>query len=204
MKAIIPCCGYGTRMGMKPNESKELLPDVVNGFKAIIDFAIQQCRFFRLDPLVITRKAKKDLIKYCKENRIEYMIHEPKDGDEWNKTVLASQDHWDEENILILPDTRFGSVFCIEDIERGLKLGNNAVMAVHEVRDPSKWGVIRGNTLFEKPKQFPEDNKEWAWGLIGFKDTYGQELFSDVECLELKNVGFVYLKSFEDITRGKK
>lgn len=204
MRAIIPCSGFGTRMNMKPNESKEMLEDKIFDCKHIIDYSLKQCKFFNLNPLVITRKDKKDLIKYLKQNKIEYMIYEPKPEEEWYHSVLASKDHWEENNLLILPDTRFNSIFCIEDIERGLKLGNNAVMALHEVADPSKWGIIlnRGYTLLEKPKNFKGD-KFWAWGLIGFKHTYGQELFSSVKCLELTNVGFVYLKSFQDITRGK-
>lgn len=84
----------------------------------------------------------------------------------------------------------------------GLELGNNAVMALHDVTDPQNWGCVWNNTLYEKPSFFSEGN-HWAWGLMGFKDTYGQELFSNVTSLILKNVGFTFLDKFEDITRDK-
>lgn len=204
MNAIIPCCGFGTRMGMTYNSSKEMLPDPENNSAPIIEYSLNICEQFNIAPIVIVRKEKIDLIDYLNQHQIEYMIYEPKSNEEWNHTVLASQSLWLEDSLLILPDTRFSRFKCIEDIQRGLKLGNNAVMALHEVTDPSKWGIIRGNTLFEKPKQFPEGLTEWAWGLIGFKDTYGQELFSNVQSLELRNVGFTFLNKFEDLTRGSK
>lgn len=201
MRAIIPCCGFGTRMSMTPNESKEMLEDTRFGYKHIIDYAIQQCKLFNLDPLIITRPAKTDLIQYCEDNQIECMIYEPKGKQEWDETVLASKDHWYEDNILILPDTRFNSIYCIEDIRRGLELGNNAVMALHEVTDPSKWGIVDDYYLIDKPMY--KEGKWNAWGLIGFRYYYGQELFSGVRSgIGLENVGFTYLKSFEDITRG--
>lgn len=201
MRAIIPCAGLGTRMGMATNQSKELLPDNRFGYSHIIDYALEQCKRFDLDPLIITRAEKQDLINYCITNKIEYIIYEPKTGEEWNNTVLASQDHWDQYNLLFLPDVRFNSVYCIDDIRRGLELCNNAVMALHEVTDPFKWGIVTDYGLYEKPTI--KNCKMWAWGLIGFQYSYGQKLFSNVKSLELENVGFTYLKSFEDITRGK-
>lgn len=199
MKAIIPCCGYGTRVGMKPHESKELLPDHISGYKHLIDFAIGFCKRNNIEPFVITRKAKKDLIKYLKEKKIDYMLYEPKDGDEWAQTVLASKDHWHNENILILPDTRWNEYFIAKDIELMLKLGNDVVFGIHEVPDPQNWGIIENYTLFEKPKHFT--GKEWAWGLIGFSNGFGEDIFLDKPYF-LKNAGFIKLTGFKDVTRG--
>lgn len=206
MRCIIPAAGYGTRVGMKPNQSKEMLPDPGYKRQPIIQYSLDLCKAFNMDPIVITREDKKDLRQYLYDNQIEEQLIDVKG--EWDQTVLASQIHWYENNMLILPDTRFSSFKCIEDIQRGLKLGNNAVMALHEVTDPSKWGIIDTTySLWEKPKGIICGfGKQWAWGLIGFKDMYGQELFSNVQysSLKLKNVGFTYLDKFEDITRNGK
>lgn len=200
MRCIIPAAGYGTRMGMKPNQSKEMLPDPGYKHQPMIQYALDLCKAFNMDPIVITREDKKDLRQYLFNNEIEEQLIDVKG--EWNQTVLASQVHWYENNMLLLPDTRFSSFRCIEDIQRGLNLGNNAVMALHEVTDPSKWGIASGYVLYEKPNFL--FGKHWAWGLIGFKNTYGQELFSNVESLKMENVGFTFLEKFEDITRNGK
>jgi len=201
MKCIIPAAGFGTRMSMAMNKSKEMLPDPGYKHQPIIQYALDLCKAFKMEPLVITRKEKQDLRQYLFNQGVEFIDIEVKG--EWNETVLASKDHWVENNMLILPDTRFSSFKCIQDIQRGLELGNNAVIALHEVTDPDKWGIITPRyVLLEKPDYLSNDTKYSAWGLIGFKKSYGQELFSNVKCLDLKNVGFTYLDKFEDITRG--
>jgi len=207
MKVIIPACGYGIRMGMQPNESKEMLieemphPAMKNYNQPIIQYSLDICEQYNLDPIVITRPHKEDLIEYLHKHRIEVMIHQPKDGEEWALTVLASQRHWEENNLLLLPDTRFHSTGIVLDIEEGLKLGNNAVFALHNVDDPHNWGIIKDYNLIEKPKTLSV-GRYWAWGLIAFKDYYGEELFSSKQ-LTLKDVGFCYLDHFRDITRTK-
>lgn len=200
MKCIIPAAGYGTRMSMARGKSKEMLPDLGYKRQPIIQYALDLCKAFHMEPLVITREDKKDLRQYLFDQGVKFIDIDVKG--EWNESVLASESFWDKDNLLLLPDTRFDSFKCIEDIQNGLKLGNNAVMALHEVTDPEKWGCVVQYRLFEKC-QFMGD-KFWAWGLIGFKNTYGQELFSNVDYLELRNVGFTFLKNFEDITRNEK
>ncbi len=134
---IIPCAGYGTRMNMPIGQSKELLLDKAGNH--LIEFYLNHCPHFNITPLVITRKEKTDLIAYCESNHIETLIIEPKG--EWNDTVLASSLLWDEDNILVLPDTRFNSPrTAISDIKKGLELGNQAVIGLHKVDDVSKWG----------------------------------------------------------------
>lgn len=196
-KAIIPCAGFGTRMGMWPDESKEMLKDDGN---YIIDYSLNLCKSFDLEPLIITRKEKKDLKKYIKKLGVESIDIEVEG--EWYNSVLKSESHWSKDNILILPDTRFNSINVIKDIKKGLELGNNAVLALHKVDDPTKWGIVHDYAIWEKPFMlFPK----MAWGLIGFKQTYGYYLFDTMSSssVPLENVGFTYLKSFIDITRGK-
>ena len=200
MKCIIPAAGYGTRMSMKPNQSKEMIKDKDYHNHHMIQWALDLCSLLKIKPLVLTREDKKDLRQYLFNAGIEFIDVKPEG--EWYDTVLQSKEHWDEDNLLLLPDTRFHKIQVIEDIQRGLELGNNAVFALHEVIDPSKWGIVIGYHLLEKPEQL--SGKQWAWGLIGFKDYYGQKLFSHLKSnLILEDVGFTYLNKFEDITRSK-
>lgn len=167
--------------------------------KPIIEYSLNLCKTYNLEPFIITRPEKQDLINYLNTHQIKYMLYNP-DGKEWNETVLACKDQWDENNLLILPDTRFKSPEVIKDMQRSLEMGNEAVIALHEVPDPSKWGIITPEyELLEKPAHLTGNQK--AWGLISFKNTYGQELFSNVKYIKLKNTGFVFLEEFKDITR---
>lgn len=201
MKAIIPSAGFGRRMKIKKNQSKEMLPDVIFGYDHIIDYSLEICRRYNLEPIVISRKEKKDLNNYLKKKKVKTVIIKPEG--EWNNSVLKSSEFWSEDNILILPDTRWNNWEVIEDMKKGLQLGNNAVFAIHNVNDPENWGVIKNYYLREKPKDLSE--KQNAWGVIGFKQNYGYHLFESMnnKNVWLNNCGFAYLNGFQDITRGK-
>lgn len=205
MRMIIPCAGFGTRMSMNPNQSKELL--LYQG-KPLIENALQLAQIFNIKPLVITRIEKQDLIQYCAENDIETQIIDVRG--EWADTILQSKPWWEEDNILVLPDTVFDPAHdTIYDILEGLELGNNAVIALHDVKDVSQWGYVTNYTITEKPQFITRGIVSGnAWGVIGFKKTYGEELFSAMtkrnNALQLKNVGFTYLEGFRDLTRTGK
>lgn len=206
-KLLIPCAGFGSRMAMDKDKSKELL--LYKG-TPLIEYALTIADNYNLKPLVITRKEKTDLIEYCDKFDIETFIIEV--NGEWADTVLKSQDFWEEDNILILPDTIFSHKHkTIESIIAYLKYGNSAAFALHKVEDSTKWGIVvedkneKYPKLIEKPKL--EGNEHYAWGLIGFKKSYGKELFeacSKKQALELKNCGFTYLEEFKDLTRTGK
>lgn len=203
MRLILPCAGLGTRMSMKLNRSKELLINPATG-KPLIQYWIDLAHTRRLDPLVITRKEKKDLIKYCKDNKIECQIIKP--HGEWPNTVLASNEHWSENNILALPDTVMeDSITALYEIKNQLKLGSQAVLALHFVDDVSKWGSVSNYEITEKSKL---ETDGWAWGLIGFKREYGNFLFKALNKknvpYKLKDTSFVYIDSFKDLTRTGK
>lgn len=201
MRAIIPCSGFGTRLGMALDQSKEMLPDNTYGAEHLIDFTLQFCKINNIEPFVITRKDKKDLIAYLNSLNVPFMLYEPKLRQDWYHTVLASKDHWAEENILILPDTRFGPLF-LGEMEKSLKLGTNAVFALHKVDNPEKWGIINDYKLYEKPKKLK--GQQLAWGLIGFRKSYGRFLFANMKyIIKLRNVSFTFLDFFKDVTRGK-
>lgn len=203
MRAIIPCAGFGTRMNMKPNESKEMLLD--DG-KPIIQYSLDLCSKYKLDPLIITRPEKQDLIKYVEAQGVDVLQIEA--GKEWPDTILKSAGDWDTKNILILPDTRFEPTNAIEQIKKSLDFGSQVVFAVHEVSDISKWGRV--NQVFYVEKEpWPNPLSGHAWGLIGFTPGAGHELFENMSIkgrlhYHTLPTNFVFLDSFVDITRGDK
>lgn len=200
IKCIIPCAGFGTRVNMKPNQSKEMLPDPGYKRQPIIQFALDMCKTFNLEPLVITREDKKDLRQYLFNANINFI--DIKVEGEWYDSVLKSSNYWNNHNILLLPDTRFTPLRCLQDLKNGLELGNESVFALHKVNEPNKWGIIKDYQLLEKPKDLI--GEQWAWGAIGFTKTMGEFLFKDNFIKILDNTGFTYFTKFEDITRGKK
>jgi UTP-glucose-1-phosphate uridylyltransferase len=199
MRAIIPCAGYGTGMKMRIEQSKEMLPDPNKPDFYIIDYVLDLCKSFDFEPLIISRKEKTSLNNYIESQGVECFKISP--TGEWMKSILQARDGWHENNIVILPNTRFGRFGCFQAIEHGLNLGNNAVFATHKVTDPENWGIIKNYTICDKPKNM--FGTQMAWGLIGFKSNYGQTLFSRLPyTTQLENVGFTKLDWFKDITRG--
>ena len=198
MKAIIPCAGYGTRVGMRPDESKEML--FLNGEGApCIDYALKKCKDLDLEPLIVTRREKTDLIDYCRNLGIHTVVLSPKR--EWADTVYASAYRWDEENVLILPDTRWSN-------EKALKTLINSpqplAIGCHSVFDPENWGILSGEYIIEKPKHLT--GPHLAWGIIKFSDHAGQEFFRDMKdshMAKVRHCDIVNLGSFKDLTRVK-
>jgi dTDP-glucose pyrophosphorylase len=202
MRAIIPCAGYGTRMNMAPDKSKEMLEDPKTG-ESLITYSLKLCLKHDIEPLVITRAEKTDLIAYCNTWGIKTQIIVPEG--EWMDTVLMSQPHWDKHNVLILPDTKFEPTNVLRDIKRDLSFGANSSIALHSVDDADKWCILRQYNLIEKPKNYP--GKQWAFGLIGFTDFSGYGIFKqlkDEKIAMLDRSSFHYLEDFKDLTRAGK
>lgn len=201
VRAIIPCAGLGTRMNMKPNESKEMLHDpVING--PVIQYSLDLCKKYDLDPLIVTRKEKTDLIKYCKKNKIQVLIIEPKG--EWYNTVFQSKSQWNYHNILLLPDTRFNPEHIINEIKLALQLEAKSVIGLHLVDDSTKWCILDDYALIEKPMK---KSKAMAMGIIGFNDNEGMRIFGSMtknRKIHLSQSSFSYLTDFIDITRTGK
>lgn len=202
VRCIIPAAGFGTRMNMDPGKSKELLIDPVTN-KPVIQWAIDLCKEYDLHPLVITRKEKMDLLNYCDENCIANAIIEPEG--EWPNTIYMMKQAFYEDNILILPDTRFNPTSILKDIKTDLELGAKFSIALHKVEDSSKWCIVKDYQIVEKPEL---NQPAWAMGLIGFKAQPGIGLFSTLSSRNvykiLQNTSFQYLKDFKDITRTGK
>lgn len=204
MKCIIPCAGYGTRLGMAPNESKEMLWDLI-GAEHIIDYSLFLSIALGFEPLVISRSGKEDLNRYLEKRGVaETVIID--DGEEWYDTILKSYDHWGDNNVVLLPDTRWDNAvaslkhikYCFE------KLNSVMCLGTLEVEDATKWCVVQGDYLFEKPKS---NISSLAVGVFGFQKEVGQRMFNNFknkESFEMpKTTQFVELENFEDITREK-
>lgn len=200
-KAIIPCAGFGTRMNMTSNQSKEMIIDPKTQ-SPLIDYTLGLCAVYRLNPLIITRSEKKDLIEYLKLKNIHFIIND--DPGEWMDSVLSSQHHWLDNNILLLPDTRFQPISVVGAIKEKLN-NNDLAFATHKVDDVRAWGSIKDGQLTEKSSVFEPGN---AWGIIGFKKEVGLDLFFSMKerdkPIKLKNYECVELKSFIDLTRTGK
>lgn len=173
IRAIIPCCGFGTRMAMHPNQSKELLLDPVTN-QPIIQWWIDVCKEYNIGPLVLVREEKQDLIDYCKSNNIDYVVMTP--GKEWAATVRASYNHWSDKNILLLPDTRYKPKEAIQKVLDGL---DEHVMSfgVFDVDDSSKWCVIDKMGIWEKAQRATPFK---AIGLFAFWRESGKVFFDDI------------------------
>ena len=206
-KAIIPCAGYGTRMGLQPHQSKEMLTDPNDKSKYLIDYALDLCYSNNIDPIVISRQGKDELNDYLKPYKLDLIIlKEP--GKEWAETVLKSQGLWGDKNILILPDTRFQPETIIPDIIKSTNCYSSIVVGWHEIKpeDSHKWGTVNSYGIYEK--QGTLFNK--AWGILGFTKFSGQELFQSLKPegtfqfhqIDECSPEFRKLNNFKDITRS--
>lgn len=202
MKALIPCAGYGTRMRMQPHEAKELLPDEEGN--PTIEWSLNICKKYNIEPVIITRSEKLEFIEYLKNNNINYIIG---GGESTGESILNTKEQWGDYNIVILPDTRFDYPETLfHDMLKGMKLGNDCTFALFNVEDHHNWGVVCDNTFYEKPKKiFTQEDNALAWGLFGFKKSYGETLLTNYnitsEPLKLTNPGYYFIENFRDISR---
>lgn len=207
MRTIIPCAGFGTRLGMRAEESKEML--FYQGTR-LIDRALEGLE----NPLVISRPKKKDLNQYLDQLSLlevegvalapKVFLREGNVAGEWPESVLASQRFWDTHNLLVLPDTTWDK--RSESMSRAqalLSSGSKVVFGTHAIVDPSQWGVISNNVLREKPMMSLATK---AWGFIGFEKSVGERLFqamADRRAFEIPDdVSYIGLSNFRDLTRS--
>lgn len=209
LKAIIPAAGYGVRMGMHVNESKEMLQDPNDSNKRIIDYSLDLCYKYGIEPVVISRIEKNDLNSYLNIKGVEHIILK-KPGKEWAETVLKSSGLWGEKNILILPDTRFDEDI-IPKLLNDLAWNHNSdvVAAVHEIdpKDSEKWGVIYNNHIYEKCPNITASNL--AWGLLAWNGKSAAldifyELTPGFKYTQWNDIPYIKMNKFLDVTRTGK
>lgn len=205
-RAILPCAGFGSRMKMASHESKEMLEDPVTG-KYLIDYHLDLCKKYDLEPIVITRLEKEKFNEYIKSKNVEHIVLS-KPGIEWPDTVLKSQGLWSQKNILFLPDTRIKPESIIQQTIKELET-NLLCIVTHEIPEgeQDKWGIVTDKIIYEKPTESGLPNE--AWGIIGFDKFIGEALFkglSEIKYYEFneKSTSIIKLETFKDITRSGK
>jgi len=202
---VIPAAGFGTRLNMPLDRSKELLLDAQG--TRLIDWHISLARAVGAEPVVVTRPEKTDLIQHLLREDIVPLEITPEG--EWPNTVLAAEHLWGENTILALPDTRYEPATTMEGMFRSLEARNTLVAATHTVEEPEKWGIVewcaREITVTEKPQGLPSGQHQ-AWGLLGWRGATGHELFATL-CTRnqtFRQAGAFHLyslSSFVDLTR---
>ncbi len=209
-RVIIPAAGFGTRMQpLRSDQAKELLlhPTLK---KPMIEVAIENALRFNFEPIVVTRNSKTELIVWMKNHYPNILVQQIESSTEWADTVLQSQFHWADKNILLLPDTDFEPVEALREIDLKLNL-NELVFAVFENKDFSKWGVVQEQNqisyICEKPSSCNDTAK--VWGMIGFQKKSGMFLFQSILKSHLEKKwqpllslnAMVKLTHFNDFTR---
>jgi dTDP-glucose pyrophosphorylase len=214
--ALIPSAGKGTRV--EHSGSKEMLMRKSSGMPLILD-AITKSNLAGARAHVISKESKHDLNSYLTSLELPdemLSIQLINSSTEWAHTVLQSVPFWGETNLVYLPDVEFSPDSIIDQVFRSLESSGVSVsVAVFKVSQPSVWGMtsFRGNKfedfieLAEKPYV---SESEWAWGVIGFKKSFGEELLIQIlessfdhkwKTLYLKTE-YLKLSSFRDLTRS--
>lgn len=216
MHAIIPCAGYGTRMGMLPHESKEMMLNLDTGFR-LIDRTINLCRDLDIRPIVVSRKGKYDLNDHISAmSDVDLVVLEDGESKDWHESILKAKEYWHTNNIVLFPDTEaHNEIEAMEHIRFTLDIDPIKLsLGVFSVDNPRKWLIFKpGGFILDKCKAIPI-NTYLAIGMIGFNYDVGDEFFS---CLKLNGVyqgyniyaskqfvsflQFYKLENFRDLTR---
>lgn len=208
---ILPAAGFGRRLGSP--EAKEVLP-LWNG-RPLIDKALSLAVDRSWPVLVVTRKEKVSLLEHLRKYpmlNIEVVLVEP--TRDWPESLLATQNHWREWNLVTLPDTDYSPAGIWDEMSEFRSSEVDLVVAQHTVSDPERWGFLNftehGLSVGEKP-QSTIGRASTAWGLYMFHKRIGQKLLqtqlqSQIEqrWMEIESIrgSALSLESFEDLTRG--
>lgn len=209
---IVPCAGFGTRVGSPP--AKELLPHP-HSLQPLIDTSLDIAENNNWPLILITRPEKKILIDYVqaqqkkRELKINWVLVKP--TKEWPESILVSQNFWDENNLLVLPDTEWQPQAAEQKIVQQLE-NYEVSYGLFNTEDLTTWGAVQISDndikVCEKPKKKLADF--YPWGLIAFKKSVGQILFEallqstmdhEIKTLPLKAQKY-FLNSFTDLTRS--
>lgn len=161
---IIPCAGFGTRVGSPP--AKELLKHPNYGM-TFLEKALLRVSEAGATPLVISRFDKTILNDWLKEHEIPHLLVLP--TSEWVETVLVSRPFWQKKNLLLLPDADFSPDSLILEMLEALDKFELS-FATFSVDDLSLWGGIKNDSeLFVSEKLGDKVSGE-AWGIIGWRN----------------------------------
>lgn len=205
MKLILPCAGYGTRVGMEAHESKEMLFDKQDQEK-LIDKYIRIASINDFELLVISREDKTQLNNYLESKGIlRYYV---KNSKEWTDSIYQSRTLWDNENILMFPDAEFfneeeviqGMKFHLEECKVDLTLG------VFPVDNVTNWCVYEPKSQDIHEKNPKADKDGLAIGVFGFTKRMGESLFHEMVMFNRsykRQTQLIKVVGFKDLTREK-
>ncbi len=179
---IVPCAGFGTRVGSPP--AKELLINP-HTQQPLIDHSLGIAQAQGWNKVLITRPDKKGLMDYVtkweqrEQLKTQWVVVQK--TKEWPESILKSSEFWTEKNILILPDTSWAPLGIEEKVISELG-AYDVSYGIFETPNKQTWGTVsaQGNSLqlCEKPQNAGADFK--AWGLIAFKKNIGKILFNSI------------------------
>lgn len=209
---ILPCAGFGRRVGSPP--AKELLP-LRNG-QPLIDGPLLDAKHLHWDSVVVSRIEKRELNHYLATHFADTKLHLCQETEEWPQSVLESSKYWKTWNLLVLPDTAYSPEDIWLQMFRAIEAGTKLVVAEHPVSQAKLWGrvFIEGHqVLLAEKTDLQMLDSSMAWGLLLFHRSIGQALFDGFiesrkentairlsQC-QPDNVKFVGLQSFTDLTR---
>jgi len=215
---LIPCAGFGKRVGEPPAKELLKLPSENN---PLIHWCLDLTKKFKMRPVLITRKDKKAFLEYIETIRDAYnielcLIDASK---EWPDTLLKSDSCWTEQNIVLLPDTRFSPDDILPKLSDSLKK-NDLAFATFSVPGANSdkfscWGVLKSDGanywIAEKPRNADEVFTQ-AWGLFAFKKEFGVDLLTkmlesngdhEFKKINTTKIETFSLDFFQDVTRDK-
>lgn len=173
---LLPAAGFGRRAGSP--ESKEMLPDETG--RPLIDWAIDQA-FARGWPVhVILRPQKVSLIRHLKKRQEEgaLSLQEIRGSLECSHSLLLSRHHWRENNIVILPDTRWQPTNALDSLAAKLQ-EFAAAYGTFPITAPEEWGTVSlGNQAVRIAEKCGGPGSLTAWGLLGFRRAAGVPLLA--------------------------
>lgn len=208
---IIPCAGFGTRVGSPLSKELLLNPETQS---PLIEYSLKIAEENQWNTVLITRPEKKNLMDYvaareAKKNYQSQWVLVQKTT-EWPDSVLRSSAFWSEKNILVLPDTTWNPSGFERQLMTCLETSDVAY-GVFETKDQKTWGTIcceqNELKLCEKPAKNLAHFQ--AWGLIAFRKNIGKVLFTailestldqKVKSLHVKSEALP-MNSFTDLTR---
>jgi dTDP-glucose pyrophosphorylase len=210
---IVPCAGYGVRVGSPP--AKELLPHPTTK-KPLIEGCLEMAEETGWPLVLITRPEKKVLIDYVHQQEKQRHIHVEwvlvKNTKEWPESVLASQPFWGEQNLLLLPDVEWNPKSAVVEIVDNLKTYDISY-GLFESENLQTWGTVEISDRQIRVCEKPRENYDGflPWGLLAFKRSVGRFLFDSLlrSTLdhEVRTLPFkaqkIALDSFVDLTRGQ-
>ena len=206
-RVILPCAGFGTRVGASVSSGKELMIDPNTG-KPLIEYALNIAKWLKAPTTIISRQDKEEFNAYVKqEHPLTELICIDKVVGEWPETVKRSNASWADLNIMLLPDTRFSyPIASVKAVIRQL-FERKMAFGTFDIKEEEsyKFAVLQGNKACEKPDIW---GSKRALGIFGFRKAVGLQLFSGFSSRKWFELdaepGIIELEWFKDITRNGK